>query len=99
MMGIFAPVVTEVCLTNPWTGLFSGEDLSIPGGVKPKWTHNIKHICSSDIQHLSNQRLQTGKSAELIRWGYSMRWRKVAECDVAGFLTRSNISPYIIDVT
>lgn len=39
MMGIFAPVVTEVCLTNPWTGLFSGEDLSIPGGVKPKWTH------------------------------------------------------------
>lgn len=35
MMGIFAPVVTEVCLTNPWTGLFSGEDLSIPGGVKP----------------------------------------------------------------
>lgn len=36
MMGIFAPVVTEVCRTNPWTGLFSGEDLSIPGGVKPK---------------------------------------------------------------
>lgn len=35
MIGIFAPVVTEVCLTNPWTGLFSGEDLSIPGGVKP----------------------------------------------------------------
>lgn len=38
MMGIFAPVVTDVCLTNPWTGLFSGEDLSIPGGVKPKCT-------------------------------------------------------------
>lgn len=35
MMGMFAPVVTEVCLTNPCTGLFSGDDLSIPGGVKP----------------------------------------------------------------
>lgn len=36
MMGMFAPVVTEVCLTNPCTGLFSGDDLSIPGGVKPE---------------------------------------------------------------
>lgn len=35
MMGMFAPVVTDVCRTNPWTGLFSGDDLSIPGGVKP----------------------------------------------------------------
>lgn len=35
MMGMFAPVMTEVCLTNPCTGLFSGDDLSIPGGVKP----------------------------------------------------------------
>ena len=55
MMGIFAPVVTEVCLTNPWTGLFSGEDLSIPGGVKPKrmdtHTHNMKHKVHLLIQY------------------------------------------------
>lgn len=35
MMGMLAPVVMEGCRTNPWTGLFSGEDLSMPGGVKP----------------------------------------------------------------
>lgn len=44
MMGMFAPVVTEVCLTNPCTGLFSGDDLSIPGGVKPKQAQKQKHI-------------------------------------------------------
>lgn len=43
MMGMFAPVVTEVCLTKPWTGLFSGEDLSIPGGVKPEWAGTRTH--------------------------------------------------------
>lgn len=75
MMGILAPVVTEVCLANPWTGLFSGEDLSIPGGVKPEWTHN-KYL-------VFHQKQQTQVK------------NKDAECDAA----RSNISPYIIDVT
>lgn len=42
MMGMFAPVVTDVCLTNPCTGLFSGDDLSIPGGVKPERAHTQK---------------------------------------------------------
>lgn len=45
MMGMFAPVVTEVCLTNPCTGLFSGDDLSIPGGVKP-YGHTKKRSTS-----------------------------------------------------
>lgn len=35
MMGMFDPVVTDACLTKPCTGLLSGDDLSIPGGVKP----------------------------------------------------------------
>ena len=35
MMGMFDPVVTDACRTKPCTGLLSGEDLSIPGGVKP----------------------------------------------------------------
>lgn len=57
MMGIFAPVVTDVCRTSPWTGLFSGEDLSIPGGVKPKRTHNSNTLyISSEAtnQHISS---------------------------------------------
>jgi hypothetical protein len=36
MMGMLAPVEMEICRTIPWTGLFSAEDLSIPGGVKPE---------------------------------------------------------------
>ena len=40
MMGMLDPVVTEACRTKPCTGLLSGDDLSIPGGVKPeKKTH------------------------------------------------------------
>lgn len=54
MMGIFAPVVTDVCLTNPWTGLFSGEDLSIPGGVKPARTHIVKNISVDAIFSISS---------------------------------------------
>lgn len=104
MMGIFAPVVTDVCLTNPWTGLFSGEDLSIPGGVKPKWTQTWQKAYLLMHYSIFHQRLQTGTSAELIYWGYFIHFQplvkhKVAECDVTVFLTRSNISLYIIDVT
>lgn len=40
MMGMLDPVVTEAWRTKPCTGLLSGDDLSIPGGVKPE--HNIK---------------------------------------------------------
>lgn len=35
MMGMLEPVVTEAWRTKPCTGLLSGDDLSIPGGVKP----------------------------------------------------------------
>lgn len=35
MIGMFDPVVTDACRTKPCTGLLSGDDLSIPGGVKP----------------------------------------------------------------
>lgn len=35
MMGMLDPVVTDACRTKPCTGLLSGDDLSIPGGVKP----------------------------------------------------------------
>ena len=38
MMGMLDPVVTEAWRTKPCTGLLSGDDLSIPGGVKPE--HN-----------------------------------------------------------
>lgn len=34
-MGMLEPVVTEAWRTKPCTGLLSGDDLSIPGGVKP----------------------------------------------------------------
>ena len=40
MMGMLAPVEMEICRTIPWTGLFSAEDLSIPGGVKPEQRGN-----------------------------------------------------------
>lgn len=36
MMGMLDPVVTEAWRTKPCTGLLSGDDLSIPGGVKPE---------------------------------------------------------------
>lgn len=36
MIGMFDPVVTEAWRTKPCTGLLSGDDLSIPGGVKPE---------------------------------------------------------------
>lgn len=36
MIGMLEPVVTDTCRTNPCTGLLSGDDLSIPGGVKPE---------------------------------------------------------------
>lgn len=36
MMGMLAPVVTDAWRTKPCTGLLSGDDLSIPGGVKPE---------------------------------------------------------------
>lgn len=35
MIGMLDPVVTDACRTKPCTGLLSGDDLSIPGGVKP----------------------------------------------------------------
>lgn len=35
MIGMFDPVVMDACRTKPCTGLLSGDDLSIPGGVKP----------------------------------------------------------------
>jgi len=35
MMGMLAPVVTEAWRTRPCTGLLSGDNRSIPGGVKP----------------------------------------------------------------
>lgn len=66
-------------------------------------THNMKHMHLMQYSILY-QRLQTGTSAELIHWGYFIHSRllpkhKVAECDVTVFLTRSNISQYIINVT
>ncbi len=40
MMGMFAPVVMDTCRTNPCTGLFSGDERSMPGGVKPAAEHD-----------------------------------------------------------
>lgn len=36
IIGMLAPVVIEGWRNRPWTGLLSGDDLSIPGGVNPK---------------------------------------------------------------
>lgn len=41
-MGMLDPVVTEACRTKPCTGLLSGDDLSIPGGVKPEQPQQIQ---------------------------------------------------------
>lgn len=41
-MGMLDPVVTEACRTKPCTGLLSGDDLSIPGGVKPEHHKKIQ---------------------------------------------------------
>lgn len=37
IMGMLDPVVTEAWRTKLCTGLLSGDDLSIPGGVKPEY--------------------------------------------------------------
>lgn len=47
MMGMLDPVVTDACRTKPCTGLLSGDDLSIPGGVKP--TRHKKQAHGSQV--------------------------------------------------
>lgn len=61
MIGMFDPVVMDACRTKPCTGLLSGDDLSIPGGVKPGrergkdchilpclWCQNGFKVCNGD---------------------------------------------------
>lgn len=43
-MGMLEPVVTEAWRTKPCTGLLSGDDLSIPGGVKPEQQNRFMEI-------------------------------------------------------
>jgi len=43
MMGMLDPVVTDAWRTKPCTGLLSGDDLSIPGGVKPLHIQKQRH--------------------------------------------------------
>lgn len=49
IMGMLDPVVTEAWRTKPCTGLLSGDDLSIPGGVKPG--HHKKIQISSTLEN------------------------------------------------
>lgn len=49
MMGMLDPVVTEAWRTKPCTGLLSGDDLSIPGGVKPGHIHENNRFIEISI--------------------------------------------------
>lgn len=51
-MGMLAPVVTEAWRTKPCTGLLSGDDLSIPGGVKPA---PDKEVCRGQGTNAANE--------------------------------------------
>lgn len=56
---MLAPVVMEGWRNKPWTGLLSGDDLSIPGGVKPKRENKTKFI--QDKQYREKKIIPTNR--------------------------------------
>lgn len=66
MMGMLDPVVTDAWRTKPCTGLLSGDDLSIPGGVKPLHIRKQRHRLNTSADKTVLWIKYSGWSANLI---------------------------------
>lgn len=66
MMGMLDPVVTDAWRTKPCTGLLSGDDLSIPGGVKPLHIRKQRHRLNTSADKTALWIKYSGWSANFI---------------------------------